>query len=117
MWICKPSDLSRGRGIQIINNMDDLKYDQQSVLQKYIHNPLLIRGMKWDMRIYVAIPQMRPMKLYLYKEGLARFSTERYDNSKLSNLFSHLTNSSINKYANGGGKDGGSMYDNKWTLA
>ena len=28
MWICKPSDLSRGRGISIIDNMDDLKYDQ-----------------------------------------------------------------------------------------
>jgi len=27
LWICKPSDLSRGRGISIINNLDDLKYD------------------------------------------------------------------------------------------
>ena len=24
LWICKPSDLSRGRGITIIDNMDDL---------------------------------------------------------------------------------------------
>lgn len=56
MWICKPTDLSRGRGISIIDKMDDLKYDQQSVLQKYIDKPLLIRGMKWDMRIYVCIP-------------------------------------------------------------
>lgn len=58
------------------------------------------------MRIYVAIPSMRPMKLYLFKEGLVRFSTERYDNSKLNNQFSHLTNSSINKYANGAGQEG-----------
>jgi tubulin polyglutamylase TTLL2 len=28
IFICKPSDLSRGRGISIINNMEDLKYDQ-----------------------------------------------------------------------------------------
>jgi tubulin polyglutamylase TTLL2 len=27
IFICKPSDLSRGRGITIINNMEDLKYD------------------------------------------------------------------------------------------
>ena len=65
--------------------MEDLKYDQQSVLQKYIHNPMLIKGMKWDMRIYVFIPQVRPLKIYLYKEGLVRFSTERYDTSKLKN--------------------------------
>lgn len=56
MWICKPTDLSRGRGISIIDKIDDLKYDQQSVLQQYIDKPLLIKGMKWDMRIYVAIP-------------------------------------------------------------
>ena len=68
------------------------------------------------MRIYVAIPQMRPMKLYLYKEGLVRFSTDRYDNTKLTNQFSHLTNSSINKYARGGGTEGNQVYDNKWTL-
>ena len=28
MWICKPTDLSRGRGITIIDNIGDLKYDQ-----------------------------------------------------------------------------------------
>lgn len=68
------------------------------------------------MRIYVAVSQMRPMKLYLFKEGLVRFSTERYDNSKLTNQFSHLTNSSINKYAHGAGQEGEKVYDNKWTL-
>jgi len=56
------------------------------------------------MRLYVCIPNgMRPMNLFLYKEGLVRFSTERYDTGNLNNLFSHLTNSSINKYAHGAG--------------
>jgi len=59
------------------------------------------------MRLYVAIPNgMRPMNLYLYKEGLVRFSTERYDTKNLDNLYSHLTNSSINKYAHGAGQEG-----------
>jgi tubulin polyglutamylase TTLL2 len=56
------------------------------------------------------------MKLYLYKEGLVRFSTERYDTSTLSNVFSHLTNASINKYAHGAGTDDKKVLDNKWTL-
>lgn len=58
---------------------------------------MLIRGVKWDMRIYVLITQMRPMKIYLYKEGIVRFSADRYDMSKIGNQYSHLTNSSINK--------------------
>lgn len=28
MWICKPTDLSRGRKITIINQLSDLQYDQ-----------------------------------------------------------------------------------------
>lgn len=109
--------MSRGRGITIINNMEECRYDHQSVLQKYLKNPLLIRGHKWDMRIYALIPQgMRPMNLFLYKEGLVRFTSERYTNSNLNNLFSHLTNSSINKYAHGAGQDGQNVHDNKWSL-
>jgi len=97
--------------------LEQLKYETQSVLQKYISNPLLIRGHKWDMRIYALIPDgMRPMNLYLYKEGLVRFSTERYDTKNLQNLFVHLTNSSINKYAHGAGQDGEKVRDNKWTI-
>lgn len=69
------------------------------------------------MRLYVAIPNgMRPMNLMLYKEGLVRFSTERYDTRNLDNLYSHLTNSSINKYAHGAGQEGTKVNDNKWTL-
>ncbi len=85
IWICKPTDLSRGRGITLVNDVMQLKYDQQSVIQRYIRNPLLIRGVKWDIRIYVLISQMRPMKLFLYKEGIVRFSSDRYDISRLSN--------------------------------
>lgn len=36
LWICKPTDLSRGRGITLVNDFHTLKYDQQSIIQKYI---------------------------------------------------------------------------------
>jgi hypothetical protein len=35
----------------------------------------------------------------MYKEGLARFATDKYQDAGLENKFAHLTNYSINKYS------------------
>jgi tubulin polyglutamylase TTLL2 len=77
IWICKPSDLSRGRKIFLFQDLSDLTYDTQYVVQRYVHDPLLIAGYKFDLRIYVLVTSFHPLKVYLYKEGLARFSTEK----------------------------------------
>ena len=40
-----------------------------------------------------------PLRIYLFKEGMARFSTETYQEptkKNLQNMFMHLTNYSIN---------------------
>lgn len=51
------------------------------------------------MRIYVLMAKVRPLTIYLYQEGIARFSSDRYDTKTLGNVYSHLTNTSINKNA------------------
>jgi tubulin polyglutamylase TTLL2 len=68
IWICKPSDSSRGRGIFLISDMSQLIYDQQYVIQQYISNPLLLGGFKFDLRLYVLITSFFPIRCYLYKE-------------------------------------------------
>ncbi|KAG8444221.1 hypothetical protein GDO86_009417 [Hymenochirus boettgeri] len=98
-WICKPTDLSRGRGIFIFQDIKDLAYDCTVVVQKYITNPLLISGYKFDLRIYVCVTSFHPLIVYVYKEGLVRFATEKFNLSFLDNIFAHLTNTSINKYS------------------
>ena len=40
-----------------------------------------------------------PLIIYFYEEGLTRFATSRYDMSDVKNLYSHLTNTSINKFS------------------
>ncbi|XP_044232316.1 probable tubulin polyglutamylase TTLL2 [Thunnus albacares] len=97
-WICKPVDLSRGRGIFIFENMKDLVYDSSVIVQRYISNPLLISGYKFDLRIYVCVKSFHPLTVYIHQEGLVRFSTEKYNLSSLQNLYAHLTNTSINKF-------------------
>lgn len=96
-WICKPTEQSCGRGIFIFQDLHDLTYDCAVVVQKYIMKPFLISGYKFDLRLYAIVTSFHPFRLYIYHEGLVRFSTERYDLSSLDNRFSHLTNTSINK--------------------
>ena len=75
--------------------------DDRAVICKYISNPLLVNNHKFDLRIYVLVTCIDPLRVYIYNEGLARFASEPYDtamgpNAK-KNLYSHLTNYSINK--------------------
>ena len=70
------------------------------VVSEYISNPLLLNGYKFDMRIYVAITGVDPLRIYLYDEGLVRFATCKYAHSNSNSKqarFMHLTNYSINK--------------------
>lgn len=62
-------------------------------------NPLLIEGLKFDIRIYVLVYSVDQLKIYLFKEGLSRFSTDKYKNptkKNLKNMFMHLTNYAVN---------------------
>lgn len=98
MWIVKPANLSRGRGIYLIDDISEVNVDDVSVISRYISNPLLINGHKFDLRIYVVVTSIDPLRIYVYKEGLARFASEEYSNkTSKSNKFMHLTNYSVNK--------------------
>lgn len=58
---------------------------------------MLIKGLKFDLRIYVLVTSFEPWRIYIYQEGLVRFASEQYKDSEFENTFIHLTNYSINK--------------------
>lgn len=86
-------------------------------MSRYIANPLLINGHKFDLRIYVAVTCFDPLRVYGYKEGLARFASEPYSSTR-GNKYSHLTNYSINKKNNNyvQGSDDQDDSGFKWSL-
>ena len=61
----------------------------------------MIDGLKFDIRLYVLVLSSDPLKLFLYKDGLVRFATTKYESAmnedNMQDLFMHLTNYSINK--------------------
>lgn len=98
MWIIKPSASSQGKGIYIIDDISEAPIKENCVISRYINNPLLINGVKFDVRLYVCVTSYDPLRVYVYKEGLARFASEPYTyQANKSNKFCHLTNYSINK--------------------
>lgn len=94
LWIVKPVGKSRGKGIYLINDISDVPLADSFLVQQYLTNPLLVEGYKFDMRIYVLVTSVNPLELFLYKDGFARVSTEKFDlftkNRKI-----HLTNAAI----------------------
>ena len=73
------------------------------VVQRYVPNPYLLDGLKFDLRLYVLVTSCHPLTIFWHKEGIARFATQPYSIAKNSkgemSEKVHLTNYAINKDA------------------
>jgi hypothetical protein len=93
-FILKPDHGSLGRGIEILLPKDQTKTIQETTIaQEYVRSAL-INGYKFDLRIYVLLLSVDPLRLFVYKDGLVRLCSERSDKNT---LYSKITNVSFNK--------------------
>ena len=101
IWIMKPCASACGRGIKLINKKTKLTKKPGYLVSEYVANPHLINGHKYDLRVYVLVSSFDPLRVYLFKEGLVRFATAKYNTTKknLNQRFAHLTNWSVNKHS------------------
>lgn len=125
IWIMKPVGRSQGKGIflfdklnQVANWKQDLRWMRRDddaskrsseeeerkevepyVVQRYLSDPLLIGGKKFDLRLYALVTGFQPLVVYLYRSGFARFSHSRYSTADLSNQEVHLTNVAVQKHS------------------
>ena len=49
MWIKKPKNLSRGRGIEMVQHPANVPLGSEWIIQRYVHNPHLYEGHKYAM--------------------------------------------------------------------
>ncbi|CAI2380111.1 unnamed protein product [Moneuplotes crassus] len=99
-FIVKPEALCQGEGIFLTKSIKKLNPEEHCIAQDYISKPYLIDDLKFDLRIYVLVYGVDPLRIYLYKEGIVRFATSPYSapsKRNMNDLFMHLTNYAINK--------------------
>jgi tubulin polyglutamylase TTLL5 len=100
IWIVKPVGKSRGQGIFLINDLTQVPLADGFLVQKYLTNPLLLDGYKFDLRIYVVVTSFNPLEAFIYEDGFARMSNLPFTNENIGNKLVHLTNAAIqNKVA------------------
>ena len=95
MWLVKPKLSLSGKGIHFLENISYI--DSNYLITKYLYNPHLIKGLKYDLRVHGLVTSIKPLKIYLYNEGLVRLATEIYNSYNKDNKFCFLTNLYLNK--------------------
>ncbi|XP_019478028.1 inactive polyglycylase TTLL10 isoform X1 [Meleagris gallopavo] len=115
IWICKPSCSNQGRGIFLLKNPDAVTTLQaklysserdlpskrvpcgapQRIVQRYIDQPLLLEGKKFDVRSYLLIACTAPYVLF-FAQGYVRLTCSNYDATS-DDLTVHLTNQYVQK--------------------
>eukprot|EP00775_Hariotina_reticulata_P013698 gene13698-13820_t len=84
---------------------------------RYIDDPLLLGGKKFDLRLYVLVVSYQPLIVYMSTLGFARCCSANYSRevAELDNMLVHLTNVAVQKGGDQGAA-GTTAHGNKWLL-
>ncbi|KAI3379555.1 hypothetical protein SNEBB_007801, partial [Seison nebaliae] len=127
-WIMKPVGKAQGKGIFLVNKLSQIKKWSKDirigssttktcesyVVSRYIDNPFLFGGKKFDLRLYVLVTSFRPLRAFQYNLGFCRFCSMKYVPAAedSDNMFLHLTNVAIQKH----GDEYNCEHGNKWSV-
>ena len=103
--IFKPSDSGQSRGI-LVSTPDTFDAVAEAasrsdwggyVVQHLAEDPLLYRGKKFDLRLYLLVTSFRPLRYRLYREGIVKFAAESYDPAAPADLLRIVAGQSFRK--------------------
>lgn len=87
LWIIKPTGVSRGSGISILQDIKKIYESIQHtsrLVQKYIENPLIFNkqhfsaGKKFDIRQWVVVTRARPLQASIFSHFYVRVCSDKY---------------------------------------
>jgi len=67
IYIIKPDAGCQGRGIFLTRTFDNVPQSESVVAQLYIARPLLLDGFKFDLRVYVFVSSVKPLRFSPFK--------------------------------------------------
>lgn len=108
VWITKPSDLYEGKNIKVHKDKETLKQyfkninlekenEEEYIIQKYVENPMLYDGRKFDIRVHVLLD--KDFNIYIHDFLFVKLSSNKYDND-YNNQITQITNYNIQKNTN-----------------
>jgi hypothetical protein len=114
IWIVKPGEnTNRGQGITVSKDIEEIiaiinestaNKKRTCIVQKYIHNPLLINKRKFDIRGFAFLSSINGnLKGYFYEDFYIRTSCKEFTLTNLNRMI-HLTNDAVQKHATDYGK-------------
>lgn len=107
-YIAKPDGGSQGKGIFLTDSFERLRKCSEQcretgdafVVQRYIAKPMLLDGLKFDLRIYLLVVGVgEDMKLFIFRDGLVRLCTKEYQTPSpetFDQVHMHITNCAVN---------------------
>jgi len=102
VWIVKPGTNSKGSGVECMSTLPELLHHcgtmPNRIVQKYIERPLLLfSGRKFDIRQWVLVRSVSPLRIFLFSECYLRLCNDMYDLGDLRNRERHISNWQVNK--------------------
>jgi tubulin polyglutamylase TTLL6/13 len=59
----------QGRGIYLTRTYENVSSTEPLVVQRYLTDPYLIEGLKFDLRVYIVVTSCDPLRVYMFKVG------------------------------------------------
>lgn len=114
VWIVKAASNARGQGIYVSDKLSEILPKNESgnqgkdrIVMKYVEDPLLypvydttsrkFRGHKFDIRWWVLLRSVKPLKAYLFSSFYGRLCSKPYSMEDFGDSSVHLSNYSVNK--------------------
>jgi len=103
VWIVKPGTNSKGSGVVCMSTLPELLHYcdmmPNRIIQRYIERPLMLfSGRKFDIRQWVLVRSVSPLRIFLFSDCYLRLCNEAYDLNDLRNRESHISNWQVNRH-------------------